>query len=235
MSAHPTYTTQKPLLRPRYRRRPSQAGCHVGTPQALPCPQPPPRTPRGPSPPGCLRLLLSTPTRPPALPGSRRSPRGHPRRLSLSLRLLAGAPRGAPVGPQVPAPAPPLSAARARLPPASRPPYPVQQPLGSGRLRNSPRLPPRLQVPTGRGRLGVPQELAAPVGERGPGDREEGPGEGGGGGAPGPSGNGAGQKQAPRRRFPGAYGPVSTPPALLLPQAPHTNKSPKMECGMFIE
>lgn len=43
----------------------------------------------------------------------------------------------------------------------------MQQPLGSGRLRNGPRLPPWSQAVTGRALLGVPRELVEPVtGER---------------------------------------------------------------------
>lgn len=66
-----------------------------------------------------------------------------------------------PPGAQIPArPAPPPP----RPSPASRPPYPVQQPLGSGRLRKGPGLPPWWQAAAAtRGALEVPQELAAPV------------------------------------------------------------------------
>ena len=63
-------------------------------------------------------------------------------------------------GARAPGPAPPHGPFQ--LPPASRPPYPVQQLLGSGWILTGSGLPAWVQTAAGRSARGVPRELAAP-------------------------------------------------------------------------
>lgn len=151
--------------------------------------------------------LQSAPIHPPVLAVSQRSLGFHqrPGPSGLSTQVLGSAPSepseqplpAQRTGTRSPGPAPPYGPLR--LPPASRPPYPVQQPLGSGRLRNGPGLLPWLQMAAGRWPQGIPQELAAPgKGREDQGKEKRVQGRAVGAGAPGPSGNGSGQKHRPR-------------------------------------
>ena len=193
--------------------------------------------------------LQSAPIHPPVLAVSQRSLGFHPRPgpSSLSTQVLGSArsePSEQPLpaqrtGTRSPGPAPPYGPLR--LPPASRPPYPVQQPLGSGRLRNGPGLLPWLQMAAGRWSQGVPQELAAP----GKGREDQGKEKRVKGRAVGAGRLGL-RETAPARNTGRDEGsqvlmvrfPSPNPAACFTPSAPiapYANKSPKMECGMFIE